>query len=97
MSATSILTGLQANVDNGYSVILDVKSEMFGIPNGGHGVTFLGNYRVESTGDVSFDVQSWGEVMPLTMSEDEFEKNYNGAVWGRSTNDGIKNGADAGN
>ncbi len=91
MNPSSVLKNLSGLVNKGYSVVMIVNGGMLSNVKpsseqpANHVVTFIGNFT-ENGDNVSFDVQSWGEVHSLTMTKEEFRNTYSGSTYGKMNN-----------
>ncbi len=89
MDPKGVLKRLEANIKNGYSVTIGINPNLINDgaypENSGHRVNFLGNVKDLGNGYFSFDIQSWGKKINVTVTEEQFKKYYNGATWGKDS------------
>jgi RHS repeat-associated protein len=90
MNPFEVMSNLEGLSKQGYDIIISSKMGLLRPGrSGGHAFAYIPDsyYTTESGGVtyINFEIQNWGATEVISVTEDVFRENYNGAVWGRKT------------
>jgi hypothetical protein len=91
-NVATTLQDMENRFNNGEHEVLLINADLIRDPSNSsdtadHWVVYNGNLKVttNSSGNAaySFDVYSWGDIVPISVTEEEFNKNFYGSISGK--------------